>query len=241
MNISMRKMIIPLCCVAFICCMTACGGDKTDSKDDENSVSGINTEHSDNTNTEEGGFEENAESSKNLSLSAQSTYIQTITVAEKELSEGESPYFGIMQVSVLDVNGNVGESSTVYSFKDKQDPENILSVTGMEIGDIEADMSEGNDVVVLFNGDIVNDAENVRFIAVLTDGEYKLKEAEGTTSYNNMSVFTLETKDGSIQFLKDNCKIDENALKSDSGEKLKVYYADGGELGNFPLRIFSKQ
>ena len=235
MNISMRKMIIPLCCVAFICCMTACGGDT----EDKGLVTATDNAGNTAAAKEAEVTDENAESAS--AIAVQSAYVQTITAAEKELSEGESPYFGIMHVGVLDVNGNVGESSTVYSFKDKQDPENILSVTGMEIGDIEADMSEGNDVVVLFNGDIVNDAENVRFIAVLTDGEYKLREAEGTTSYNNMSVFTLETKDGSIQFLKDNCKIDENALKSDSGEKLKVYYADGGELGNFPLRIFSKQ
>ncbi len=232
MKISTRKILSSLCCIALVCGMTACAGNKSaESKAADNTENTTAAKEADATDA-------NAESEG--IAAAQSPYIQTITAAQKDLAEGESPYFGIMQVSVLDVSGNVGETSTVYSFKDKQDPENILSVTGMEIGDIEADMDEGNDVVVLFNGDIMNDAENTRFIAVLTDGEYRLREVEGVTSYNNMSVFTLETKDGSIQFLKDNCKIDENALKSDSGEQLKVYYADGGELGNFPLRIFLK-
>ena len=93
-------------------------------------------------------------------------------------------------------------------------------------------------MVILFHGDIVKDAEELEFIAVLPDGNYSLKQAEGTTLSNTMSVFALETTDNNtIEFIKDNCKMDEDAMKSDSGDKIKVYYADGGELGNFPLRI----
>ena len=54
-----------------------------------------------------------------------------------------------------------------------------------------------------------------------------------------MSTFTVLTDGGEeITFLKDNCMVDENALSSDSGDHVIVYYADGGELGNFPARVF---
>ncbi len=167
-------------------------------------------------------------------------YEESIAADPDELGSEESPYYGIMYVSVLDVNGNVGDSDTVYSFRDRTDPENIWSVTGLEIGDIESDMSEGTEVVVLFNGDIINDAENLKFIAVLPAGSYELKAAEGTLAGNTMSLFSVETADGRIiDFLKDNCLIDDDAMKSDRGDKIRVYYADGGELGNFPLRVVS--
>lgn len=162
------------------------------------------------------------------------------SIAADESDAGQSPYYGIMYVSVLDVNGNPGDSGTVYSFKDKNDPENAWSVTGLEIGDIEADMTPGADVAVLFHGDVIRDADNIEFIAVLPDGDYVLKQAEGTTLSNTMSSFVIETEDGrTLSFLKDNCSIENDAMKSDSGDRIKVYYADGGELGNFPLSVFN--
>lgn len=166
-------------------------------------------------------------------------YEESIAVDEAAIADGISPYYGVMYVSVLDVNGNLGDSDTVYSFKDKNDPENAWSVTGLEIGDIEADMTPGADVAVLFHGDVIRDADNIEFIAVLPDGSYTLKQAEGTTLSNTMSSFVIETSDGgSLSFLKDNCSIENDAMKSDSGDRIRVYYADGGALGNFPLSVF---
>lgn len=170
---------------------------------------------------------------------ADEVYEESITADEAALGNGVSPYYGIMYVSVLDVSGNPGDSDTVYSFKDKNDPENAWSVTGLEIGDIEADMTSGADVAVLFHGDVIRDADNIEFIAVLPDGDYTLKQAEGTTLSNTMSSFVIETSDGgNISFLKDNCSIENDAMKSDSGDRIRVYYADGGALGNFPLSVF---
>ena len=59
------------------------------------------------------------------------------TVAAREAAADEAPYYGIMYATILDINGSGMDSSTVYSFKDKNDPDNAWSVTGLEVGDIE--------------------------------------------------------------------------------------------------------
>ena len=161
------------------------------------------------------------------------------TVAVREAAADEAPYYGIMYATILDINGSGMDSSTVYSFKDKNDPDNAWSVTGLEVGDIETELSAGTDVVILFHGDMVRDSENVEFLVILGDGTYELKRAAGVTTSNMMSTFTVETAAGSeIQLHKDNCRIDNGALTRDSGETVIVYYADGGELGCYPLRVY---
>lgn len=235
--------------IVMLCCMmTACGGSFTDKAD----TKGTAAEESLSEGTEiEGQGDEAVLSSEGVAaeegvINDESTYAvaanyeESIAAEKAEIAEGESPYFGIMHASIIDINGSIGESSTVYSFKDKIDPENIWSVTGLEIGDIETDMAVGNDVVVLFNGDIVKDAENLQFLVLLPEGQYVLKKAEGVTTSSTMSVFSIRTSDGGVlDFLKDNCRMDENTLNADSGDKVRVYYADGGELGNYPLRVFA--
>ena len=235
--------------IVMLCCMmTACGGVFADKAD----TNGIEAEENVSEGAEtEGKSDEAVLSSEGMTaeegvINDESTYAEapdyeeSIAAEKAELAEGESPYFGIMHASIIDINGSVGESSTVYSFKDKIDPENIWSVTGLEIGDIETDMAVGNDVVVLFNGDIVKDAENLQFLVLLPEGQYELKKAEGVTTSSTMSVFSIRTSDGAtVDLLKDNCRMDEDTLKADSGDKVRVYYADGGELGNYPLRVFA--
>ena len=164
------------------------------------------------------------------------------SIAVSGVNEKESPYYGVMYVSVLDVNGSSGDSKTVYSFKDKSDPENAWSVTGLEIGVIEAEIVPGADVAILFHGDVMRDGENLEFIAVLPDGDYEIKKAVGTTVSNTMSSFVLDTGNGTqISFFKDNCKIEDDAMNRDSGDRVTVYYADGGELGKYPLRIYKTE
>ncbi len=161
------------------------------------------------------------------------------TVAAREAAADESPYYGIMYATILDINGSGNDSSTVYSFKDKSDPDNAWSVTGLEVGDIETELKAGLDVVILFHGDMLRDSENVQFLAILEDGEYELKRVAGVTTSNMMSTFTVETASGNeIQMIKDNCRIDSGALTRDSGEPVTVYYADGGEHGCYPLRVY---
>ncbi len=160
------------------------------------------------------------------------------TVAVRDVTEDGSPYFGIMYATVLDINGSANDSSTVYSFKDKNDPDNAWSVTGLEVGDIETELSTGMDVAILFHGDMIRDSENVEFLVVLPDGDYQIRRCEGTTVSNMMSTFTIQTSNGGeLQFIKDNCRVDSGAMQKDSGDRVVVYYADGG-AGLFPLRVY---
>ena len=162
------------------------------------------------------------------------------SVAVSGVNETGSPYYGVMHVRVLDVNGNPGESKTVYSFREKNDPENAWSVTGLEIGYIGADIVPGADVAVLFHGDVIRDAENIEVIAVLPDGGYQIRKTQGTTVSNTMSSFVINTASGeTLSFIRDNCRIEEGAMNRDSGDIIAVYYADGGELGNYPLRVYA--
>ena len=39
------------------------------------------------------------------------------TVAASEAADDESPYFGIMYATVLEINGKQGDRKTIYSFK----------------------------------------------------------------------------------------------------------------------------
>lgn len=242
-----------LLCLAFICCMiTACGGHKetqakagytsaeaeTGSEDTDTGASSAEASSDD---ASEGADAQAETETEESTYSGSTVYEESIAAdTGTELAEGESPYYGVMHASIIDINGNVGDSATVYSFKDKMDTENIWSVTGLEIGDIEADMAVGNDVAILFNGDIVKDAEDLQFMVILPEGVYTLMEADGTTTGSTMSVFSIETSDGTaIDFLKDNCRMDDNILKSESGDKVKVYYAHNEEYGNYPLRVYA--
>lgn len=241
-------------CIALICCMlAACGGHK-EAADGEDTVVRTETGTED---TNVDGASSSAEASSEDAVMEQDALTETgneestysgsavyeesiAAAADTELAEGESPYYGVMHASIIDINGNVGDSATVYSFKDKMDTENIWSVTGLEIGDIEADMAVGNDVAILFNGDIVRDAENLQFMVILPEGAYTLMEAEGVTTGSTMSVFSIETADGtSIDFLKDNCRMDDNILKSEYGDRVRVYYAHNEQYGNYPLRVYA--
>ncbi len=234
--------------IVLLCCMmTACGGSKEASASGDTAAEETIAEGSELNGNEdaaiqslEGVTADEAITTDESTYAAAANYEESIAAEKAELAEGESPYFGIMHASIIDINGSVGESSTVYSFKDKIDPENIWSVTGLEIGDIETEIAVGNDVAVLFNGDIVRDAENLQFLVLLPEGDYELKKTAGITTSSTMSGFSIETSDGrTVEFFKDNCRIDDDTLNTDSGDEVKVYYADGSELGNYPLRVFS--
>lgn len=156
-----------------------------------------------------------------------------------EALEDESPYFGIMYATVYEVTGSGTGESISYTLVDKNGTEESWTFNELEIGDVEVDMTSGIDVVVLFNGDVINDSENVIFIAVLPDGNYTVQKATGNVTDNMMSTFTLTTSDGSeLHFIKDNCRMDDGALDLDIGHEVTVYYAQSLDIGNYPLRIY---
>lgn len=164
------------------------------------------------------------------------TYPETLQA--DEAVEDESPYFGVMYATVLSVTGSGAD--VTYTLVDKNNSEDSWTLTSLEIGTIETDMTLDTDVAMLFNGDVINDSENVRFLVALPDGDYTVQKVTGIVTDNMMSTFTLTISDGSeLHFLKDNCRMDEDALELDTSNEITVYFADAGDLGNFPVRIFS--
>lgn len=166
------------------------------------------------------------------------TYPGTVEATD---SEGNvSGNFGIMHAKVLGVQPDNDEGIDIYSLQDKNDAENMWSIPGNRIGSIEADMSEGSEVAVAFKGDMINDFENVKFIAVIPEGNYLISSVTGTTVVNVMSTFSISTDDGKeMTFLKDNCEIEEDAMTGDSGERISVYYAQAADGTNYPLAVYS--
>ena len=165
---------------------------------------------------------------------ARETYAHTVEVSG--VTETGSGYFGIMHALILDIHNDSG--STVYKLQDKADPENAWAVSAIEFADIEDEAEIGNEVSILFQGNIIEDPENVRFLVMLPDGDYSIKKITGSTTANMMSTFTVQTSSGEIVFNKDNCRIEDGAMQDDSGEKVAVYYADCGELGNYPFKVY---
>ena len=76
--------------------------------------------------------------------------------------------------------GEQGDSSTIYTFSDKKDPDNGWSFSGLEIRDIEAELETGADVCVLFSGDICffnSRGDNYFQQIVGVTGKYYLEKA----------------------------------------------------------------
>lgn len=194
--------------------------------------------------SENGESTESDESAETSRVSGQSEAIGMAEIYPEtqeaaEAIEDESPYFGIMYATVYEVTGSGSGESVSYTLVDKNSTEESWTFNGLEIGDVGVDMSAGIDVVVLFNGDIINDSENVSFIAVLPDGAYSIQKATGAVTDNMMSTFTLTTLDGSeLHFIKDNCRMDEGALDLDTAHEVTVYYAESSDIGNYPFRIY---
>lgn len=245
-----KKYVKVLCGIVVLLCLGlgACGNRQEESSGEDTSAVNEAAQENDTAaenkaeainDTEKTAGEALTEKEGTETASLKYGYEGTIAAPEADVNE-ESGYFGIMYATIVEINGNAGESSTMYTFRDKADPDNVWSFTGLEIGDMEVTPEEGQNVVILFNGDIINDSENVEFMVILPDGEYKLKRTEGKTSDNMMSTFSIDTIDGErLQFLKDNCKADEDAMKSEGGDSVIVYYAENADgTENYPLRIY---
>ena len=164
------------------------------------------------------------------------TYPGTLSAQEN----GQKAVFGIMYATVIEVQKEA-DGSLVYNLQDVNDPENVWALRDMDIGSVETDLEKGNMAALLFSGDIVRDSENVFFIAAVPYAEYSIGRTEGITENNVMSTFTLRADDGStFTFLKDNCRIEEGAMRKNAGDAVIVYYAYS-EADNiyYPLEIYA--
>ena len=149
--------------------------------------------------------------------------------------------FGVMHALCLDVQPGEKSGLYVYTLCDRQDQENAWSIESRFVGDIFADVSKGSEVAVLFSGNIVEDPDSVEFVAFLPEKKYSIRSASGKVVNNMMTSFTLRTKTGEeLTFVKDNCKVDRDALSTESGGEVLVYYADPGSLSLYPFRVYNE-
>ncbi len=226
---NIKKEIITL----FFCVMilTGCSqksGEKTGSEGTEISVGDITKA--------EDGSEATEAASETLSSE---TYPETLASAEGVGSEGERDYFGIMH-AIINRVVKEDDGSTIYTFTDKLDPENVWAVRSIEFGDILVEASAGTETAVMFLGDIINNSEDTIFVAMLPEGDYTIGYAAGVMIDNAMSTFTLDTGNGeTLSFLKDNCPMDEGVLSANDGDRIVVYYAEDTEGNRYPFRIYA--
>ena len=162
------------------------------------------------------------------------TYPGTLAAAEGE----EQAYFGVMYASVLDLWQD-GDGVNIYSLQDSNDPENIWTVSGLDIGLVDTELEKGSQAAFLFSGDMARDPEQVVLVAAVPYTAYRLGRAEGTTDNNMMSTFSIRTDSGEqISFLKDGCRIEEGAMSRNEGDRVIVYYAYSQENAvYYPLEV----
>ena len=239
MNISRRSRIIIAAAAVFLAALSGCSGKKASEQTPEEAVSvsaGDSAAALAEADTAETAGTE-GETSSASSLEGE-TYPET--VAADGINEDGSGFFGIMH-AVLSGVVQEKDGMTVYTFQDKLDPDNSWAIPGIELGDVLVDPEKGTETAILFQGDIINDADSVDFIAMLPEGEYEIKRAEGVTMHNSMSTFSLRDASGAeIIFLKDNCNVEEGSLENDSGDSIIVYYAESSADGScYPFRIYA--
>ena len=166
------------------------------------------------------------------------TYPGTVAAEEQDTDA----YYGVMYAGVVDMRSD--ESGTaVYSLQDLNDPENVWTLRGTDIGDIVAELEKGSQAAFLFRGDMIREADSLEFVAAVPYTAYRIGRAEGVTLNNTMSTFSLQTDGGSVlNFLKDNCRIEEGAMKRNEGDHIAVYYAySEQEQIYYPLEIFAAE
>lgn len=184
-----------------------------------------------------GGRKEKEKTEETETEEQKEIYPETVSYVSED--EETTDYFGVMHATVLNVQDGEKDGLYVYTLRDESDPENAWALNSQDIGEIFAGMEKGKKVSVLFSGDMIEDTDNVEFIAILEDEKYKIRSVEGVTAANMMSSFSVKAKDGKeYTFLKDNCHVDRDALSTEGKSKVIVYYADCGAAELYPVRVY---
>lgn len=136
------------------------------------------------------------------------------------------------------VTGTNDEKGT---FTLKADDGGEYVITTADIRDVETEIADDSLVVIGYIGTEIHDNTDLEkvnmVIAAPGDDDWTIAYAEGTTTANAMSTFTMVTADGTeMGFMKDGCPMDEDALGGDSGAKISVVYMDSEDV-SFPLEI----
>ncbi len=161
---------------------------------------------------------------------AAETEEETAATEAADLSDG-SDYFMLQGV--------------VHDISDDDDSFSLLCDDGVtreisvyDIGDMEINLEDGEQIAIACIGKMSDDLSGVKLIVALPEQEeWTFAEKTGVTTNNAMSAFGIETDDGeTIQFLKDNCPIYDDALAGDEGDRVTVSYVISAD-GNFPMEI----
>ena len=169
---------------------------------------------------------------------------ETTTEAAESASSGSSEAaqddeklanYHLLQGIVTGTNDEKG------TFTLKADDGGEYVITTADIHDVETEIADDSLVVIGYIGVEIHDNTDLEkvdmVIAAPGDDDWTIAYAEGTTTANAMSTFTMVTADGTeIGFMKDGCPMDEDALGGDSGAKISVVYMDSEDV-SFPLEI----
>ena len=113
-NILFKKIGLLACCGLMSLAVTACGGNKTSANAEESETEAETEAEAEGSDSE--GEDETEPESSETTYANLTDYDESIAVTEQSSVGDESPYYGIMYASVLDINGNQGDSNTVYTF-----------------------------------------------------------------------------------------------------------------------------
>ena len=157
---------------------------------------------------------------------------ETETAQDQTEAPKESAQYHMLQGTIT----RAEEDGSVFTLQadDGKDYDIRLS----DIRDVETQIAPDVQIAIAYIGDPLGDLEDVDLVVALPEQEeWTIITEEGTTTANAMSSFTMETADGrELSFIKDNCPIEDGALSSDSGDKVKVTYVTSDET-NFPVEI----
>ena len=167
----------------------------------------------------------------------QSTETESTSPAESETSDDAEilKNYHLLQGVIVKTDSEKG------TFTVKTDDGAEYTLATENIHDVETEIADDSVVAIGYIGEELHDSDQLKdvelVIAAPGDDDWTIAYAEGTTTANAMSTFTMVTADGTeMGFMKDGCPMDEDALGGDSGAKVGVVYMDSEDV-SFPLEI----
>lgn len=173
-----------------------------------------------------------SESSANESAAAEAA--QEETTADETKAE---VHYGIIKGTITE--GTEDDLEILVTTDEGQE----LSVGPLEITSVETVIEPGRNIAIVYAGDFDgSNLENLDLYLMLEQHDnMEIKTVTGVTTANAMSTFQLKTDDGQeIDFMKDNCGMEKDAMTKDSGDRVKVVYLASGE-DTYPLYIYKAQ
>ncbi len=163
--------------------------------------------------------------------------IQTEPASETEavMEQADAGDYHMLQGVVEDVS----EDGDTFSLRCDDGITREISV--YDIGDMEVNIEDGTQIAIAYIGDPLGDSADVASVKLVVafpeQEEWTFRTISGVTTSNGMSAFGVETTDGeNIEFLKDNCPIEDGALSNDDGDKVTVTYVQTMDT-NYPIEI----